>query len=86
MRGIAAPIGIAAVALVALATPGAADAHHYRHAHYYSCQHHKVVGTVVGGVTGGVIGNLLTHGHGPGTLIGVGVGAVAGHQIAKHNC
>jgi hypothetical protein len=89
MRGLASGLPLAAAAVMALSTPIAAQAqyyHHYHHYHHYGCRRHAVAGTIVGGVTGGVIGNLVTHGHGPGTLIGAGVGAVAGHQIAKHNC
>jgi hypothetical protein len=38
-------------------------------------------------VAGGLIGNSVSHHGGKlgGTLIGAGVGAVAGHEIAKHN-
>ena len=38
-------------------------------------------------MTGGLLGNALSSGGGKtgGTIIGAGVGAVAGHQIAKHN-
>ena len=42
-------------------------------------------GTVIGAVTGGLLGRTVA-GRGDrteGTLIGAGVGAVAGHQIAK---
>jgi hypothetical protein len=40
---------------------------------------------VVGAVTGGLLGNAVSHGGGKtgGTIIGAGVGAVAGNQIAK---
>ena len=44
-------------------------------------------GTVVGGLGGALVGSALA-GHGNklgGALIGGGVGAVAGHQIAKNN-
>jgi uncharacterized protein YcfJ len=41
-------------------------------------------GTVLGAVGGGLLGNSISKGGG-GALIGAGVGAVAGHQIAKHN-
>jgi len=42
---------------------------------------------VVGAVGGGLLGNVVA-GHGnktAGTVIGAGVGAVAGHEVAKHN-
>ena len=44
-------------------------------------------GAVIGGLAGGLLGNTVA-GRGDrteGTLIGAGVGAVAGHQIAKSN-
>ena len=44
-------------------------------------------GAVIGAIGGGVLGNVVA-GHGNktgGTLIGAGVGAVAGHEIAKSN-
>ena len=41
-------------------------------------------GTAVGAVAGGLLGNAVSHNAG-GTIVGAGVGAVAGHQIAKHN-
>src|ERR1700688_2049101 len=74
MRGLAVGLPLAAAAVMAFSTPNAAQAQYYRHHnhyHYhYRCHRHVVGGTVVGAVTGGVIGNLVTHGHGPGTLIG----------------
>jgi len=89
MRGLGASLAItAALAGVTFATP-AVQAYPYHHHHYYAayrCHQHRVAGTVIGGVTGGVIGNLITHGHGPGTIIGAGVGAVAGHEIARRHC
>jgi uncharacterized protein YcfJ len=41
----------------------------------------------VGALAGGRLGNTVSSGGGKtgGTLIGAGAGAVAGHQIAKHN-
>jgi len=44
-------------------------------------------GAVIGGLAGGLLGNTVA-GRGDrteGTIIGAGVGAVAGHQIAKSN-
>lgn len=42
-------------------------------------------GTLIGAIGGGLLGNAVA-GHGArteGTVLGAGVGAVAGHQIAK---
>jgi outer membrane lipoprotein SlyB len=41
-------------------------------------------GTVLGAVGGGLLGNSVSKGGG-GAIVGAGLGAVAGHQIAKHN-
>jgi hypothetical protein len=41
-------------------------------------------GTATGAVVGGATVGLLSHSV-AGGLIGAGVGAVAGHQIAKHD-
>ena len=42
-------------------------------------------GTVIGAVGGGLLGNVVAGGGNKteGTLLGAGVGAVAGHEIAK---
>jgi outer membrane lipoprotein SlyB len=72
--------------MTVVATPGVVQARHHYHPNCAANRHHRaVVGTVAGAVAGGVIGNLITHGHGPGTIIGAGVGAVAGHQIGKNS-
>lgn len=44
-------------------------------------------GTAVGAVGGGVLGNVIAGGGNKteGTLIGAGLGAVVGHQVAKKN-
>ena len=43
-------------------------------------------GTVIGAVGGGLLGNVVAGGGNKteGTLLGAGVGAVAGHEIAKN--
>ena len=80
---------LAAAACVALA-PSAASARHYSHHHYrhYSrdCRGSANTGTVVGAIGGGLLGNAVGHHSLGGTLIGAGVGGVAGHQLAKGNC
>jgi uncharacterized protein YcfJ len=48
-------------------------------------RHAANTGTVVGAVGGGLLGNAVGHGGTGSTLVGAGVGAVAGHQIAKSN-
>lgn len=50
-------------------------------------RHEANKGTAIGAVTGGLLGNVVAgHGHKTGgTIIGAGVGAVAGHEIAKSN-
>jgi outer membrane lipoprotein SlyB len=45
-------------------------------------RHSANTGTVVGAVGGGLLGNAIGGDTGS-TLVGAGVGAVAGHQIAK---
>jgi hypothetical protein len=85
--------GAAVAILIALALPGASEAHRYHHYRHYDhrCaggrRHTANNGTVIGAVGGGLAGNMLSGGGGKlgGALIGAGVGAVAGHQIAKHN-
>ena len=50
------------------------------------CRRAATRGTAIGALGGGLVGNLASnHGLG-GTLIGAGVGAVAGHEISKSNC
>jgi uncharacterized protein YcfJ len=50
-----------------------------------NCRGAANTGTAVGAVGGGVLGNALGH-NTTSTVLGLGVGAVAGHQIAKSNC
>ncbi len=78
---------LAAVATVTLA-PSLASARHYHHYSHYSrnCRGSANTGTVVGAVGGGLLGNAVGHHSLGGTLIGAGVGGVAGHQIAKAHC
>ncbi len=40
----------------------------------------------MGAIGGGLLGNAVGHHSLGGTLIGAGVGGVAGHQLAKGNC
>jgi outer membrane lipoprotein SlyB len=50
-----------------------------------NCRSAANKGTAIGAIGGGVLGNVLGH-NTTSTVVGVGVGAVAGHQIAKNNC
>jgi len=96
MYKFAAILGAAATLISVAGAPDAAQAHrhhYYHHARYGSgCQRAErrsgTGGAVVGGVGGAVVGNALTHGSVAGTLIGGGVGALAGHKIGQnsHNC
>jgi uncharacterized protein YcfJ len=64
----------------------AATRHHYRHYTKKTCRSSANTGTAVGAIAGGLIGNR-TGNHGTGsTLLGAGLGGVAGHQIAKAHC
>ena len=85
-----------AVCIFALAAPEAASARHrYHHGRYASSSHLASCrnaerrrgnnGAVIGGIGGALAGNALGHGKLGGTLLGAGVGAVAGHQIAKRS-
>jgi outer membrane lipoprotein SlyB len=60
--------------------------YYYSHGHRYErCVRHSANnGTATGAVVGGATVGLLSHSV-AGGLIGAGVGAVAGHQIAKHD-
>jgi uncharacterized protein YcfJ len=80
-------LAAAATSLLAATTlPADASArtrHHYTHK---TCRSAANTGTVVGAVGGGLLGHSLGN-HGTGsTLLGAGLGGVAGHQIAKSNC
>jgi uncharacterized protein YcfJ len=46
----------------------------------------KVTGTLLGALGGGLLGNAVSHHGGGGTLIGAGVGAVVGNNLARVNC
>jgi hypothetical protein len=49
------------------------------------CGRSATKGTVIGGLGGALAGNVIGHSTGS-TLVGAGVGAVAGHEIAKDKC
>jgi hypothetical protein len=52
---------------------------------YYCKKPDGTTGAIVGGLAGGVLGNIIAPGGSKtlGTIIGAGVGAVAGHEIEK---
>ena len=84
-------LSAAAVLAGALSVPDLASAQprgyydRYHHYHYYRCVRRSAnTGTAAGAVIGGTTVGLLSHSV-VGGLIGAGVGAVAGHQIAKSN-
>ncbi|MES1157091.1 MAG: hypothetical protein ABUL73_04840 [Alphaproteobacteria bacterium] len=70
--------------------------HYYQHAAYYDhrgnyhSRHHvrscRAAGTGVGVIGGAVLGNAITHHSAVGTIVGAGIGGVAGHSIARNNC
>jgi hypothetical protein len=81
--------GLALAALTVAAAPLVAQAQpHHRHK-VYVCENAgrnaRNTGTAVGAVAGGLLGNAVSHHSAGGTIVGAGVGAVAGHQIAKNN-
>jgi len=55
-----------------------------------ACEHRahdrKVAGTVLGAIGGGLLGNAVSHHGSGGTLIGAGVGAVVGNNLARTSC
>ena len=80
---------VAAIAAGAIATPSFAQDYrgYSRDRGYASCGDGAATGTVVGAVTGGFLGSQVA-GRGNrtgGTLIGAGLGAVAGHHIGAHS-
>lgn len=54
---------------------------------YYCKKPDGTAGLIVGGITGGVLGNIIAPGGSKtlGTIIGAGVGAVAGTAIDRNN-
>jgi uncharacterized protein YcfJ len=46
----------------------------------------RVTGTVLGAIGGGLLGNAVSHHGAGGTLVGAGVGAVVGNNLARVNC
>jgi uncharacterized protein YcfJ len=68
----------------AIPTAAMAERHKVQVCRDVSSRGARNTGTVLGAVGGGLLGNSISKGGG-GALVGAGVGAVAGHQIAKHN-
>jgi uncharacterized protein YcfJ len=80
---------LAASALLIAAAPLAAQAETHHSHKVLVCPTESGVrrnantGTILGAAGGALVGQAIGHNTG-GTLIGGGVGAVAGHEIAKH--
>jgi len=87
--------GALALAALGIALPEGASArtyyrHHHVYRHYASChatrERHGANGAIIGAIGGGIVGNAASSGNrGPGTLLGAGVGALAGHAIGKNS-
>jgi hypothetical protein len=92
--------GALALAAVAVGLPQTATAHTYRHHrvthhhsyHHYasSCHEHRqrrgANGAIIGAIGGGIVGNAMAGGNRlPGTMLGAGVGALAGHAVGKNS-
>jgi uncharacterized protein YcfJ len=73
-----------AVATAIVPTAAQAERHRVQVCRDVSSRGARNTGTVLGAVGGGLLGNSVSKGGG-GALVGAGLGAVAGHQIAKHN-
>lgn len=73
-----------AVATAVLPTAAQAERHRVQICRDASSRGSRNTGTVLGAIGGGLLGNSVSKGGG-GALVGAGLGAVAGHQIAKHN-
>jgi opacity protein-like surface antigen len=80
--GLAASLGVAGAADVA-----SAHTYHRYEAHRHECRYERNrngrIGAVSGTVGGGIIGNAVSHGSAGGTLLGMGLGALTGHALAR---
>ena len=99
MRKQILPVCALAVAALAMTIPTIADAHkrNYRHHHrHYASQNYDNCatqrrnrgrnGAIIGAVGGGIVANSMARGNRTGgTLLGAGVGALAGHEIGKNS-
>jgi uncharacterized protein YcfJ len=85
MRRILTIAGLAVVVAAPSLIPVSASAGSYcdRRAH-----ERKVTGALLGAIGGGLLGNAVSSGGGRtgGTLIGAGLGAVVGNNLARINC
>ena len=80
-------LAVAATGLMAATViPEDASARTRHHYTRKSCRSSANTGTAIGAVGGGVLGHSLGNKGTGSTLLGAGLGAVAGHQIAKSNC
>lgn len=88
--GLAASLGVAGAANIAVAHPYHHGYYHhgyYHHGYRRTCaqERHRsgAIGAVAGAIGGGIIGNRITHGGGGGTLLGAGAGALTGNALAR---
>lgn len=89
-RLIAAAILVSSGLATAAPAAQAAEKHHDGQKKVLVCKDTRASnnkGTVIGALGGGLLGNVVAgHGHKTaGTLVGAGVGAVAGHEVARRN-
>ena len=84
-----------ALSVASIAAPDLAQAR-VHHDHYYTrhydnrChdrrQLHGANGAIIGAIGGGIVGNAMSSGNRTGgTLLGAGVGALAGHAVGKNS-
>jgi len=86
-------VAAAAATLGMAVAPGLAQAHRYydhvHHRYYWRCRagqrRDTTTGTVLGAIGGGLLGHAIGGRGAGGTIVGAGVGAYAGHEIARSN-
>jgi uncharacterized protein YcfJ len=80
-------LAVAATSLMAATTiPADASARTRHHYTKKTCRSAANTGTAIGAIAGGLIGNKTGNKGAGSTLLGAGLGGVAGHQIAKSHC
>ena len=51
-----------------------------------NCHDRRVAGALIGAAGGAAIGGAISHGRAGPTLLGAGLGALTGHEIARSGC